>query len=227
MPTHGFARVFAPPAANLYADFATTWTTPLSILPTDIVHFRILAGGAGGCPYQGGGGSGGEVNLDFTNLSPGVVFHIQVGGAGKGSYAVRYGNTNGGHSWIKYDDPNTVGNPQYTYSANGGATDNAAGGGKGGQGCDPASGGCSLPRDQAPNGDPNLISQSFLPSGNGDGGSADANGNAMGSCGQNTRNGAGRFGAGGGAVGPSNAGDPAGQFGFDGYPGLVTVEIKP
>lgn len=212
---------------DIYTDMVTTWTTPSTIQRTDIVHFRIAAGGAGGCPFQGGGGSGGEVSLDLTNLPPGVVFQVRVGGAGRGSGASRSGNTNGGHSSITYTDPNTP-NSSYTYSANGGEIDNAQGGGRGGQGCDPASGGCALPRDQAQNGDPNLISCSFLPSGNGDGGPANiATGNAMGSCGQNTRNGAGRWGAGGGAVGPSNAGDPNWQWGFDGYQGCVTAEIKP
>lgn len=221
-----YARNITCGVADIYTDMVTTWTTPPTILRTDIVHFDLRAAGAGGCQYQGAGGDGGRVKFDLTNLPAGVVFHIKVGGAGRGSQSLRHGALAGGHSYIKYQDPNTAGNPWRIYSANGGKPDNASGGGNGGQGCDDASGGCSLPIDQDPHGDPNLIPCSFLPEGGGDGGPALANGNAMSCSGQNSRNGAGSFGAGGGSVGGGNAGDPYGEWGFDGYQGLVTVEIK-
>lgn len=222
--------------SSIYVTCQTTWTAPATLLASDVIHFHIRGGGAGGCPYQGGGGSGGRLDFDLTNIPPGTVFYIQVAGAGHGCQAATSGATAGGHVWVKYHDPNTPGNPLRIYSANGGEPDNAAGGGRGGQGCDPASGGCALPLEQDPNGDPNLIAASFLPAGGGDGPPADIySGNAAGSAGQNTGSGAGAWGAGGGAVGPGglsctmpcNRGGQNSMWGYDGYQGLATVEVRP
>ena len=66
--------------AGLYSDCQSTWTTPATLLRTDVIHFHTRAAGAGGCPYFGGGGGGGRVDFDLTDLPPGTVFRFQVGG---------------------------------------------------------------------------------------------------------------------------------------------------
>lgn len=224
---------------NYYTDCTATWTTPSTLQRTDIVHFKLVAAGAGGCPYQGVGGPGGKLDLDLTDLPGGTVFTIHVPGAGHGCGASQSGATRGGHVWVEYNDPDDSNHPLYHYSANAGRTDNAAGGGRSGQGCDNESGGCT----GNPN-DPHLILQSFYPDGLGDGSPANlwpdgsngsiGTGNAGGAGGQNTPAGVGQRGFGGGAVGPGginctlpcNRGGQISMWGFDSNLGLVRISIN-
>lgn len=224
---------------NYHVDCTGTWTTPSTLLRTDIVRFVLRAAGGGGAPYNGSAGGGGRLNVDFTDLPPGVVFTFQAPGAGRGSGLSMSGQTQGGHVWIKYNDPDNPAHPQFTYSSNGGRPDHSSGGGRGGQGCDDESGGCSEGID------PHVLLESFLPDGGGDGSPAHTfsagtsgpigNGNAGGNGGQNSPLGAGFWGAGGGSVGPGglscappcNAGGQDNIWGYQGNGGLLSVEIKP